>query len=56
MGLVYASLQSRIKAMVIDGIITIALMYSVTEILNYFDDAPSSIRMYLFILLTLSVI
>ena len=37
--------------MVIDGIIAIALMYSVTEILNYFDDVPSSIRMYLFILL-----
>ena len=51
MDVVYASLQSRIKAVVIDGIIAIALMYSVTEILNYFDDVPSSIRMYLFILL-----
>jgi len=51
MDVVYASLQSRIKAVVIDGIIAIALMYSVTEILNCFDDVPSSIRMYLFILL-----
>ena len=49
MDAVYASLQSRIKAAVIDGIIIIVLMYSVTEILNYFSDVPSSVRMYLFI-------
>lgn len=49
MDAVYASLQSRIKAAVIDGIVIIAIMYSVTEILNYFSDVPSSVRMYLFI-------
>ena len=47
---VYASLQSRIKAGVIDSIILIVLMYSTTEILGYFDNVPVSLRMYLFIL------
>ena len=51
MELEYASLQSRIKAAVVDGILLIVLMYSTTEILNYFNDVPSSVRMYLFILL-----
>ena len=50
MKIVYATLQSRIKAAVIDGIILIVLMYSTTEILKYFEDVPSSLRMYLFIL------
>lgn len=47
---IYATLQSRIKAAVIDGIILIVLMYSTTEILKYVDDVPSALRMYLFIL------
>lgn len=50
MNIVYATLQSRIMAAVIDGIILIVLMYSTTEILKYFDEVPSSLRMYLFIL------
>ena len=47
----YATLQSRIKAAVIDSILLIVLMYCTTEVLKYFDDVPSSVRMYLFILL-----
>ena len=50
MNAIYSSLQHRIKAAVIDGIILIVMMYSASEILKYFDDVPSSLRMYLFIL------
>ena len=48
---IYAGLQNRIKAAVIDGILLMVMMYSVTEILKYFNDVPSSLRMCLFLLL-----
>ena len=48
---IYAGLQNRIKAAVVDGILLMIMMYSVTEILKYFSDVPSSLRMCLFLLL-----
>lgn len=48
---IYSSLQNRIKAAVIDGVLLIVMMYSVAEILKSFNDVPSSLRMYLFVLL-----
>jgi len=50
MDIVYASLQSRIKAVVIDSVILMVLMYGTTEVLGYFNNVPSSLRMCLFIL------
>ena len=47
---IYANLQNRIKAAVIDSILLIVMMYSITEILKFFNNVPSSLRMYLFIL------
>ncbi|MUU79096.1 RDD family protein [Winogradskyella endarachnes] len=47
---VYAGLQDRIKAAVADGILLIVIMYSITEILKFFNDVPSLLRMSLFIL------
>lgn len=47
---IYAGLQNRIKAAVVDGILLMVMMYSITEILKFFNDVPSSLRMYLFIL------
>ncbi len=46
----YATLQLRIKAAVIDGVILIALMYCTSELLNSIDNVAPSIRMFLFIL------
>ncbi|WP_256867414.1 RDD family protein [Winogradskyella forsetii] len=51
MNLIFASLQNRIKAAVIDGVLLIVMMYSAAEILKYFDDVPPALRMYLFIFL-----
>ena len=48
---IYAGLQNRIKAAVIDGILLMVMMYSVTEVLKFFNDVPSSLRMCLFLLL-----
>ena len=50
MNINYGSLQSRIKAAVIDSIILIAVMYCTSELLNSYEKAPSSLRMWLFIL------
>ena len=48
---IYAGLQNRIKAAVVDGILLMVMMYSVTEVLKFFNDVPSSLRMCLFLLL-----
>lgn len=50
MNLDYGSLQSRIKAAVIDSVILISAMYCTSEILNSFKEVPSSLRAWLFIL------
>lgn len=47
---VYAGLQNRIKAAVADGFLLIVMMYSTAEILKFFNDVPSALRMSLFIL------
>ena len=47
---IYARLQSRIKAAVIDGIVLMALMYCTSELLNSIENVNPSVRMYLFIL------
>lgn len=47
---IYASLNNRIKAAVIDGVLLMVMMYSTAEILKYFDNVPPSLRVFLFIL------
>ena len=47
---IYANLQNRIKAAVADSILLMVMMYCSAEILKNFDNVPSSLRMYLFIL------
>ncbi|GAA3616735.1 RDD family protein [Flavivirga amylovorans] len=44
----YAKIFSRVKAATIDGIVIIVLMYSVTEVLNLFDEVPNYIRISVF--------
>ncbi|MBC2843894.1 RDD family protein [Winogradskyella flava] len=45
----YPSLQLRIKAAVTDFIILIFAMYCTSELLNCFDNVPTSLRIYLFV-------
>ena len=49
----YASILSRVKALVIDSIILILLMYSATEIFSLFDNIPNYIRIGVFLFLFL---
>lgn len=45
----YPSLQLRIKAAVTDFIILVFAMYCTSELLNSFDNVPTSLRIYLFV-------
>ncbi|WP_282042161.1 RDD family protein [Winogradskyella flava] len=45
----YPSLQLRIKAAVTDFIILVFAMYCTSELLNCFDNVPTSLRIYLFV-------
>ena len=45
----YAILPDRVKAVVIDGIVLIVLMYTVTEIFALFDEVPNFLRVIAFI-------
>ena len=47
----YALLPDRIKAAIIDGILLIASMYVISEILNSFEEVPSYVRILLAALL-----
>lgn len=47
----YAILPDRIKAAVIDGIVLIAAMYAVSEILALFDGVPNFVRIMVAIVL-----
>ncbi|WP_396601265.1 RDD family protein [Algibacter sp. R77976] len=49
----YASIISRVKALVIDSIILILLMYSATEIFGLFDNIPNYLRIGVFVFLFL---
>lgn len=40
----YAILPDRVKAVVIDGIVIIAMMYAVSELFALFDHVPNAIR------------
>jgi len=40
----YAILPDRVKAAVIDGIVLIAAMYGIAEILNLFEHVPNYVR------------
>ena len=47
----YALLPSRIKAAVIDGLVVIAAMYAVSEILALFENVPTYVRISAFIMI-----
>ncbi len=49
----YAPLPTRIKAVIIDGIALIILMYSFTEVLSLFDSIPNFVRILVFVFLFL---
>ena len=49
----YAILPDRIKAAVIDGILLIAAMYAVSEILNLFENVPNYVRISIAVILFL---
>ena len=49
----YALLPDTIKAAVIDGILLIAAMYAVSEILSLFENVPNYVRISIAILLFL---
>ncbi len=42
----YAILPDRIKAAIIDGIVLIAAIYAISEILNIFENVPGFIRIF----------
>ena len=44
----YAKIFSRVKAVTIDSIVIIVLMYSATEILSLFEEVPNYIRISVF--------
>jgi len=45
----YAPISKRIKALIIDSIVIIILMYSITEVFNLFDFTPNYLRVSAFI-------
>ncbi len=47
----YAILPDRVKAAVIDGIVIIAAMYIISEILNLFENVPNFVRIIAAIIL-----
>lgn len=53
MKLPYASLQERVKAAIIDGLLIIAAMYAVSETLNSFEQVPTYVRVVFAVVLFL---
>ncbi len=49
----YAGLFTRVKAVIIDNIAIIILMYSATEIFNLITDVPNAVRVIVFVLIFL---
>lgn len=45
----YAQLLSRVKAAVVDGVLLIAAMYAITEILALFEHVPQYVRIIAFV-------
>jgi len=45
----YASVLNRVKAALIDSIVLVAMMFLFSEILSFFEGAPSFVRMIIFI-------
>ena len=51
MNIEYATLNSRVKAAVIDGILLLITLYALSEILSQFEDIPNYIKVIFFMLL-----
>ncbi len=45
----YATLSTRVKAAVIDSIVIIVTMYTVTEIIDLFNTVPNFVRILVFV-------